>query len=72
MGPWTLWPMSPRAQGELVLETGEADRPKCVFPRPLVVAIVAIVVAIVAIIVAIVAIVLSKTNQRRASPVIRG
>ena len=40
-----------------MLKTGEPDRPKCAFPRPLVVAIVAIVVAIVAIVVAIVAIV---------------
>ena len=47
MGPWAL---GPRAQGVLVLKTGEADRPKCAFPRPLVVAIVvAVVVVIVAV-----------------------
>ena len=38
-GPWPLgpWALGPRAQGVLVLKTGEADRPKCAFPRPLVV-----------------------------------
>ena len=44
VGPRARRPMGPRAQGVLVLKTGEADRPKCAFPRPLVVAIVAIVV----------------------------
>ena len=54
LGPWPLgpWALGPRAQGVLVLKTGEADRPKCAFPRPLVVAIVAIaIVAIFAIVV---------------------
>ena len=45
-GPWAL---GPRAQDVLVLETGEADRPKCAFPRPLVVAIVASVILVVAV-----------------------
>ena len=36
--------MGPRAQGVLVLKTGEADQPKCAFPRPLVAIVIVIVV----------------------------
>ena len=46
LGPWVKgpWALGPRAQGVLVLKTGEAHRPKCAFPRPLVVAIVVVAV----------------------------
>ena len=46
LGPWAHgpWPVGPWAQGVLVLKTGEAHRPKCAFPRPLVVAIVVVAV----------------------------
>ena len=39
VSPWALgpWALGLWAQGVLVLQTGEADRPKCAFPRPLVV-----------------------------------
>ena len=51
VGPWDCgplgkgrWAMGPRAQVVLVPETGDADWPKCAFPRLLVVAIVIVAV----------------------------